>query len=239
MDKREFIKVGFAGTLGLMTIPAWGKKNRLQGGNKKEFLLPDLPYAYDAMEPHIDRETMEIHHKKHHAGYTAKLNAALSNQDVSANSARELLKNASKYSADIINNAGGYVNHKIYWKSMSPKGGGEPGDKIGELITRDFGSFGGFKEQFGNAAKTLFGSGWAWLVITEGKLKVVTTKNQDNPIMDSLPAEKQVHPVLCIDVWEHAYYLKYQNRRSEYVDTFWNLVNWKSVNKKLKNSKQV
>jgi len=176
---------------------------------------------------------MRIHHTKHHAGYAAKMNAAIKKAGLNPKSAKALLREASKYSATLINNAGGYVNHKLFWKSMSPNGGGTPTGEIKELISRDFGSFDAFKEKFGTAAKTHFGSGWAWLVIDDNTLKVVNTDNQDNPIMDTLKPEIKGHPVLCLDVWEHAYYLKYQNRRAEYVDAFWNIVNWENVNKKL------
>lgn len=234
MNKREFLKTGLLGAIGLASIPSFaGNKNSLFS-RTKEFQLPDLPYAYDALEPYIDKETMMIHHTKHHAGYTAKFNAALHEAGLSPNSAIEILKEASKYNSAIVNNGGGYLNHKMFWKFMSPDGGGTANGNIAVLIDRDFGSFEKFKNEFGHAAKKLFGSGWAWLIIQDNTLKVVTTANQDNPFMDTLPKEQQGFPLLNIDVWEHAYYLKYQNRRAEYVDAFWNLVNWDKVNARLK-----
>jgi Fe-Mn family superoxide dismutase len=175
---------------------------------------------------------MMIHHGKHHAGYTAKLNIAIKDLPVAPATAGELLRNASKYNAAIINNAGGYLNHKMYWKFMSPDGGGNPDGPIAKAIQKDFGSFEKFKEKFSHAAKKHFGSGWVWLIYKNGNLKITATANQDNPIMDTLPEYQRGKPLLTIDVWEHAYYLKYQNKRAEYIDAFWNVVNWKFVNKK-------
>ena len=236
MNKRAFLKTGLIGSLGLMSIPAFGRTRTSLFSETKEFLLPDLPYAYDALEPYIDKETMELHHAKHHAAYTAKFNEALKAAGITADSARSILKDASKYNEAIVNNGGGYMNHKMFWKCLSPTGGGAPTDTVAHLIDRDFGSFESFRNEFSTAAKTLFGSGWAWLILQNGVLKIVTTANQDNPIMDKLPDEKKGSPLLCLDVWEHAYYLKYQNRRAEYVDTFWNIVNWSTVNNKLEKS---
>jgi Fe-Mn family superoxide dismutase len=233
MDKRDFLKTGFSGLLGVMAMPVVARKQSSWLKGKKEFVLPKLPYAYDALEPYIDKETMEIHHSKHHAGYTRKFNAALEKSGLQPKSAREILKNISKYNEAIRNNGGGYLNHKIFWKSLSPDGGGDPSGEIAAAINNDFGSFTNFKEAFGTAAKSHFGSGWAWLVVDNNKLKIVTTANQDNPIMDILPDEKKGWPLLCIDVWEHAYYLKYQNKRTDYVDAFWDIVNWNTVNEKL------
>lgn len=197
------------------------------------FELPKLPYAYDALEPHIDARTMEIHYSKHHQGYTTKLNDAIQGTDAADKSIEAILKNIDKYSTAIRNNGGGFYNHSLFWEVMSPDGGGEPNGEIGEAIKRDFGSFSEFKTQFSNAAATRFGSGWAWLCVHDnGKLEVCSTPNQDNPLMPGTGCEGR--PVLGLDVWEHAYYLNYQNRRPDYIEAFWNVINWDKVNENLK-----
>ncbi|MCB0564863.1 MAG: superoxide dismutase [Phaeodactylibacter sp.] len=196
------------------------------------FTLPDLPYAYDALEPHIDARTMEIHHTKHHAGYTSKLNAAVEGTALEKMKIEDILANISKHSTAVRNNGGGYWNHKLFWEVMSPNGGGQPSERmnIHKAITRDFGSFDKFKEEFSNAAATRFGSGWAWLCVDKkDKLFVTSTANQDNPLMDI--ADKKGTPILGLDVWEHAYYLNYQNRRPDYIGAFWNVINWEQVTK--------
>ena len=190
------------------------------------FTLPELPYAFDALEPHIDARTMEIHHGKHHAGYTRKLNAAIEGTDMANASIEELL--ASPANGAVRNNGGGFYNHKLFWQVMSPNGGGEPTGALADAITSAFGSFEGFKEQFTKAAGTRFGSGWAWLIKkADGSLAVTSTPNQDNPLMDV--ADEQGTPILGLDVWEHAYYLNYQNRRPDYVSAFFNVINWDYV----------
>lgn len=197
------------------------------------FQLPDLPYAHDALEPHIDARTMEVHHGKHHNGYTNKLNAAIEGTDLEGKSINDILANVSKYSAGVRNNGGGFYNHSLFWETMSPDGGGAPTAQmnIGKAIDRDFGGLDEFKAAFKKAATGRFGSGWAWLCVdSDDKLFITSTPNQDNPLMDV--AEKQGTPVLGIDVWEHAYYLNYQNRRGDYVDAFFNVVNWAVVSKK-------
>lgn len=194
------------------------------------FTLPLLPYAYDALEPYFDARTMEIHHSKHHAAYTNNLNSAIAGTEYAGKSIEEILKNISKSPATLRNNGGGYYNHNLFWEILSPKGGGMPEGDLMVAINSSFGSFDKFKELFTAAALSRFGSGWAWLIVTTGKMLVTSTPNQDNPLMDL--AEVKGKPVLGIDVWEHAYYLKYQNRRAEYIDAFWNLVNWKEVNKR-------
>jgi Fe-Mn family superoxide dismutase len=194
------------------------------------FELPKLKYAYDALEPNIDARTMEIHHTKHHAAYTNNLNNALKDTDLANKSIEEILKNISKHPMVVRNNGGGFYNHNLFWEIMSPKGGGQPKGDLLNAITRDFGSFEKFKELFNGAAATRFGSGWAWLVKQGDKLIVSSTPNQDNPLMDV--AEVKGTPILGLDVWEHAYYLKYQNRRPEYIDAFWNVVDWDQVNKR-------
>jgi len=192
--------------------------------------LPDLPYDYDALEPHIDERTMKIHHTKHHQGYTDKVNAALKGSDFEDLPIEEVLQRITEVPEgirqDVINNGGGYANHKLFWTILSPNGGGEADGDVAEAINEEFGSFADFKEQFSSAASGQFGSGWGWLCVTDsGDLKVVSTANQNSPYMNGLT------PILGLDVWEHAYYLNYQNERGSYVDHFWNLVNWEQVNK--------
>ncbi|OFX19836.1 MAG: superoxide dismutase [Bacteroidetes bacterium GWA2_31_9b] len=194
------------------------------------FELPKLDYAYDALEPYIDARTMEIHYTKHHAAYTNNLNNAIKGTELETKSIDEILKNISKQTMVIRNNGGGFYNHNLFWDIMSPKGGGEPKGDLLQAIQRDFGSFEKLKELFNAAATTRFGSGWAWLINQNGKLIVNSTPNQDNPLMDI--AEIKGIPILALDVWEHAYYLKYQNRRIEYIDAFWNVVNWEKVAKR-------
>ena len=193
--------------------------------------LPPLPYGYDALEPHIDARTMEIHHTKHHQGYVNNLNSAIEKHpELEKKSVEDLLKDLSSIPEDIRtavrNNGGGHANHSMFWPIMSPDGGGEPGGELAGAINSSFGRFSDFKEQFSKAAAGRFGSGWAWLCVDRGgKLTITSTPNQDNPVSDGL------RPVLGLDVWEHAYYLKYQNRRPEYISAWWNIVNWKQVAK--------
>lgn len=193
------------------------------------YTLPELPYAYDALEPHFDALTMEIHHTKHHQGYVNKANAALEGTGFESKSVEDLLANINDVPADkkqgLINNAGGHANHSLFWTVLSPNGGGTPTGALASAIDEAFGSFDDFKTAFANAAATRFGSGWAWLVVNNGKLEVTSTKNQDSPIMDGLT------PIMGLDVWEHAYYLNYQNRRPDYISAFWNVVNWDEVAK--------
>ena len=194
------------------------------------FTLPELSYAYDALEPHIDARTMEIHHTKHHAAYTTNLNAAIQGTEMEKMTIEEILANISKYPAAVRNNGGGFYNHNLFWEVMSPDSDGEPtGDmEIHKAITRDFGSFENFKKEFSAAAMTRFGSGWAWLCVDgSGKLFITSTPNQDNPLMDVVEAKGT--PILGLDVWEHAYYLNYQNRRADYVSAFFSVVDWQGV----------
>lgn len=190
------------------------------------FELPNLPYAFDALEPHIDARTMEIHHDKHHAGYTNNLNAAIEGTELANASIEEILKTGVGNPA-VRNNGGGYYNHNLFWEVMSPNGGGQPSGELAQAIDEAFGSFESFKDQFSKAAATRFGSGWAWLIKKDGKLEVTSTPNQDNPLMPV--AEVQGTPLLGLDVWEHAYYLNYQNRRPDYINAFFNVVNWGKV----------
>jgi len=192
------------------------------------FTLPALPYAPDALEPHIDSQTMQIHHGKHHQAYVDNLNKAIAGTPNENKSIEELVASAGSISPAVRNNGGGHWNHSFFWQILSPGAGGAPSGKIAEAINSTFGSFDAFKEKLNAAGTTRFGSGWAWLIVKDGKLEVTSTPNQDNPLMDI--AEVKGTPVLGVDVWEHAYYLKYQNRRPEYLAAFWNLVNWKKVN---------
>lgn len=189
--------------------------------------LPELPYAYDALEPHIDSRTMEIHHSKHHAGYVSKVNAALDGSECGDQSVEDLISNLAGVSEDIRgavrNNGGGHANHSLFWSIMSAAGGGEPTGDLAAAINEACGSFDAFKEEFGTAAATRFGSGWAWLSVDNGQLTVESTPNQDSPLMEGRT------PILGLDVWEHAYYLNYQNRRPDYIAAFFNVVNWDAV----------
>ena len=192
------------------------------------FKLPELNYSYDALEPHIDAKTMEIHHSKHHNGYTNNLNTAISGTEMENMTIEEICKNKNLTSA-VRNNGGGYYNHCLFWDIISPKGGGAPSGKIATAIESSFGSFENFKDEFSKAASTRFGSGWAWLCSNDGKLTICSTPNQDNPLMKSCCQET---PILALDVWEHAYYLNYQNRRPDYINAFFNVINWEEVNKR-------
>jgi Fe-Mn family superoxide dismutase len=194
------------------------------------FELPKLPYAYDALEPHIDARTMEIHHTKHHQAYITNLNNALAGTDAQALSVDEICAHISKYPMAVRNNGGGHYNHSLFWTILAPNAGGAPSGAVAEAISSTFGSFDAMKEEFNKLAMGRFGSGWAWLLVHEGKLMLTSTPNQDNPLMDM--AEVKGTPILGIDVWEHAYYLHYQNRRADYVNAFWSLVNWAEVNRR-------
>ncbi|MCB9173702.1 MAG: superoxide dismutase [Flavobacteriales bacterium] len=196
------------------------------------FELEKLPYAFDALEPHIDARTMEIHHGKHHAGYTANLNAAVAGTPLEGKSIEDILKNLDMNNMAVRNNGGGFYNHNLFWNMMSPNGGGNPTGPVAEAINSTFGSYDAFKEQFSKAAATRFGSGWAWLCVKDGKLEICSTPNQDNPLMPGVGCGGT--PILCIDVWEHAYYLNYQNRRPDYVGAFYNVINWDEVNRRFK-----
>ena len=199
------------------------------------YSLPDLPYPYDALEPHIDAKTMEIHHSKHHNGYVTKVNNAVGGTNLESKTIEELISDMSAVPEDIRgsvrNNGGGHANHSLFWSVMKAGGGGKPDGDLAAAIDAAFGSFDNFKEQFSNAAKTRFGSGWAWLVVADGKLAVESTRNQDNPLMEGRT------PVLGIDVWEHAYYLNYQNRRPDYVEAFFNVINWDEVARRFAEAK--
>jgi Fe-Mn family superoxide dismutase len=202
--------------------------------NIMAFTLPPLPYDYDALEPHIDKLTMQIHHDKHHQAYVDNLNKAIAGTENENKSLEELVKNAGQYSAAVRNNAGGDWNHTFFWQIMSPDGGGKPEGKLAQAIDETFGSLDAMKEKFNAAGAGRFGSGWAWLGVADGKLTICSTPNQDNPLMDI--AECKCTPVLGCDVWEHAYYLKYQNRRGDYLKEFWDVVNWKKASENFENA---
>ncbi len=199
------------------------------------FKLPDLPYDYNALEPYIDAKTMEIHYTKHHGGYTAKLNAAIEGTNLSEHSIEQILQNVSQHPIAVRNNGGGYYNHSLFWNILTPNSKGKPSGLLADAISSSFGSFENFKDEFSNAAATRFGSGWAWLIVTNGTLKVCSTPNQDNPLMDV--ADVKGAPILGLDVWEHAYYLHYQNRRPDYINAFWNIINWDEVEKRFESIK--
>lgn len=228
-SRREFLRksalVAVSGALLSNTMDVFAEETTV---SENSFTLPPLPYAYDALEPYIDKQTMEIHHTKHHQAYVTNLNKALTDNQITFNSLEELMGAVSKYPAAVRNNGGGHWNHTFFWESMKPGGGGTPEGRVAEAINQSFGSFEELKKQLNEAGLKRFGSGWAWLVKSkEGKLIIGSTPNQDNPLMDVSDLKGQ--PVLGIDVWEHAYYLKYQNKRGEYLSAWWNLVNWDKV----------
>jgi len=239
-NRRDFLKksalvalVGVAGSSFAKSIVSSGTPDKSSPQNSP-FVLPPLPYTYNALEPHIDQRTMEIHHDKHHQGYVDKLNKALSADTTGATYVLEdILTSISKQSDAVRNNAGGHYNHSLFWTLMKPNGGGVPTGKLGEAINQSFGTFDAFKKKFSDAASTRFGSGWAWLVVDtsvpeKNILKIGSTANQDNPLMDI--SEFKGTPLLALDVWEHAYYLHYQNKRADYVNNWWNVVNWEKAN---------
>ena len=197
---------------------------------KEVHTLPALPYSYDALEPHIDKMTMEIHHTKHHQAYINNLNAAIAGTEMENMKLEDIFKNMGKYPVSVRNNGGGHYNHSLFWSIMSPEGGGKPSGKLMEAIEKKYSSFENFQKEFNLAAATRFGSGWAWLIVDPaGEIQISSTPNQDNPLMDV--ADVKGTPIMGIDVWEHAYYLKYQNKRPEYIENWWNVVNWPEVAK--------
>lgn len=245
MKKRDFLKTSAILTMGAMISPLVGCENdapKQEAKTEEEepkktmvFELPELGYAFDALEPHIDARTMEIHHDKHHAGYTKKFNKALEGSDWAGKPLGEVLAGLQDNEADLglRNNGGGYYNHSLFWKVIGPNKGGEPTGELASAITQTFGSFENFSNEFKDAAKTRFGSGWAWLIKdANGKLAVADTANQDNPLMSGIVKQTGT-PILGLDVWEHAYYLNYQNRRGDYINAFFNLINWEEVAKNL------
>lgn len=240
-NRRDFIKKG-----ALLTAAAGIATSKLSNAfsfesgatsplqdNTGMFVLPELPYKYDSLEPHIDTLTMQLHHDKHHKAYVDNLNKALATANADKTLSLEmLLQKISTYPVAVRNNAGGHYNHSMYWQSMKPNGGGLPTGKLAEAINASFGNFDDFKKKLNESAMTRFGSGWAWLIKQNDKLIIASTPNQDNPLMDLVGADSKGTPLLGIDVWEHAYYLKYQNKRADYVAAFWNVINWSEVAKR-------
>lgn len=201
------------------------------------FSLPALPYSFDALEPYIDAKTMEVHYSKHHQAYLDKLNKAIKGMDMATHPIAYIIQNISKANDTIRNNGGGFYNHHLFWLMLSPQGGGEPTGSVAEAIKKRYGDFSIFKSEFTQAALNQFGSGWAWLCKnSENELFICATPNQDNPMMDVVSEKYQGIPILGLDVWEHAYYLKHQNRRTEYIDAFWNIVNWEDVNRRFQSA---
>jgi superoxide dismutase, Fe-Mn family len=241
MNRRKFIysvaAIGAASAFEpfAKSIKTISNKNERSNNIMAKFELPPLPYGYDALEPSIDKMTMEIHHDKHHAGYVNNLNKAVEGTEMATKTLDELVINVSKYPVAVRNNGGGHWNHSLFWTVMKQNGGGEPTGALAEAINSSFGSFAEFKTQFGTAAATRFGSGWAWLVVQNGKLIIGSTPNQDNPLMDI--SDFKGTPVLGLDVWEHAYYLKYQNKRPDYISNWWNVVNWDEASKRFSEAK--
>jgi Fe-Mn family superoxide dismutase len=232
MERRKFLytlgTIPIVSVLGKVDNQIQNFSNKMRKENKmSKFELPKLPYAYDALEPYIDKMTMEIHYTKHHNGYVTNLNKAVEGTEYEGKTLEELFKSISKAPAAIRNNGGGHWNHSLFWTLMKKGGGGNPTGKLSDAINSAFGNFDEFKSKFSTAAATRFGSGWAWLVVQNGKLAITSTPNQDNPLMDL--AEVKGQPILGLDVWEHAYYLKYQNRRPEYIENWWNVINWDKV----------
>jgi Fe-Mn family superoxide dismutase len=237
-NRRDFIKKSAMLTVGVAGVSMFGNKvlsNIISPLDASPFTLPPLPYDYVALEPHIDTMTMQIHHDKHHGAYVTNLNKALVENKMENVMLEDLLMKASTLPPVIKNNAGGHWNHSMFWKIMKPGGGGNPSGEIADAINAAFGTFEEFKNKFNDAGMKRFGSGWAWLVKQNGKLTVGSTPNQDNPLMDA--SELKGTPVLGLDVWEHAYYLHYQNKRADYVTAWWNLVNWDEVSKRFKEAK--
>ncbi len=237
MKRRQFISLVGLGAAAACTSKAQSDSNN-QSGNKSikaapisGHFFPALPYNYDALEPYIDAATMELHYDKHHRGYFKKFTAAIDGSALETTSMPHIFADVSKHGDAVRNNGGGYYNHMLFWENLSPEGG-EPSAKLLSHIVKDFKSFDTFKDVFSKAAKTQFGSGWAWLILdNDKKLQVISTPNQDNPLMDD--TEVRGIPLLTIDVWEHAYYLNYQNKRGDYISAFWNVINWNAVNKRL------
>lgn len=237
ITRRAALKTTALVTVAAATVPPLLAQTPAGAAAPVPFHLPNLPYALDALEPHIDARTMEIHHDKHHAGYVANLNKAMIEWPTasfqSESHLADLIKDCAaapeKIRTAIRNNGGGHFNHSLFWQTMKKQGGGEPGAELAKAISASFGSFSAFQEAFGKAATTRFGSGWAWLVARQGKLEIASTANQDNPLMGKAVAGCEGTPLLGLDVWEHAYYLKYQNKRADYINAWWNVVNWDVV----------
>jgi len=230
MDKRDFIKTGLFGVIGLFSMPLVTKSNSRIFKSFKTFKLPLLPFSYNALEPFIDEETMKLHHLGHHKTYTDNLNAAIHSQSIQPRNIRDIFQNAPQYDKAILENGSGFLNHRIFWKMLSPNGGGQANGKIGKAIESEFGSFENFKEEFSSAANSISEPGWVWLINKNNSLKVITTTDHENPFLSTLPNSKKGFPILCLDICEHAYYLKYQNKKNDYINAFWKVINWENIN---------
>jgi Fe-Mn family superoxide dismutase len=233
VDKRTFLKSVLLASAGVFSLGFFSAVKAAAKGKKWNgiYKLPVLPYSYWALEPFIDAETMKLHHLQHHAAYTNNLNALLLKAGLVGKTTHQMLRESRKYTEDIIFNAGGYTNHRLFWSILAPAKGSKPSPQLNSAIEKDFDSMDDFKARFESAAKSVFGSGWAWLIIdSAGHLSITSTQNHDNPLMES--ADMRGMPLLCLDVWEHAYYMKNQNRRADYIGSFWNVVNWDAVSKR-------
>lgn len=239
MKRRKFITTSMLAGISTVTgnSPTFSAASKIQSKEQKSmaFTLPNLSYAHDALEPYIDKMTMEIHHGKHHAAYVTNLNNAVQNTEWEKKTLEEILSNVSKLSVAVRNNGGGHWNHSAFWNWLTPKSAGQPAGEFSTAINRDFGSLDKFKEQFNQAAMGRFGSGWSWLIKQHDKLVIASTPNQDNPLMDI--ADVKGIPILGVDVWEHAYYLKHQNRRADYLLAWWKVVNWEEAAKRFTGAK--
>ena len=234
MKKRDFLK-----TSALLGLAGLVQPFSLLAAPKEVFTLPALPFGFDALEPHIDRQTMEIHHGKHHKAYVDNLNKAITGTPMEKMSLFEIMKTVSKQPVAVRNNGGGHYNHSMFWTILAPANTGKPTGELAAAIDSKFGSLDKLKEEFNKAATTRFGSGWAWLVlIPKGEIMITSTPNQDNPLMDTVPEAERGFPVMGLDVWEHAYYLKYQNKRADYINAFWNVINWKAVEQRFAEAKK-
>ena len=234
MKKRDFLKAS-----ALLGLAGLVQPHTLFAAPKEVFALPALPYGFDALEPHIDKQTMEIHHGKHHKAYVDNLNKAITGTPMEKMSLFEIMKTVSKQPVAVRNNGGGHYNHSMFWTILAPANTDKPTGELAAAIDKKFGSLDKLKEEFNKAAATRFGSGWAWLVLNpKGELTVTSTPNQDNPLMDTVPEAERGFPVMGLDVWEHAYYLKYQNKRADYTNAFWNVINWKAVEQRFAEAKK-
>lgn len=230
MNKRDFIKTLLFGFIGLFAIPSLVKGNSRFLNLPKKFKLPPLPFSYDALEPYIDRETLIEHHSGYHQMLTNRLNTEVEQEGIDVTTVREMLMNASRYNKSAIASGSGYFNHRIFWKMLSPNGEGQPHGKFANALKENFGSIENFKENFNKAAASLDKEGWVWLINQKGRLKVVTTDEFENPFDTTLSNEKRGFPILCLDLCKHAYSIKYQNDKNEYVNVFWKILNWNTVN---------